>query len=60
LENSQLNTLVLDLLVLFHPGDVALIDTLNGRVEPALIAFTHTSTVEALSHIRFHEDIEVT
>jgi hypothetical protein len=59
LEDSQVGHLVLDNLVLFIPKDITKIDTLNGLVEPELIAFTELATLETVVHIKWHKDTEI-
>jgi len=59
LEDNQGGHLILEALVLFIPNDIKKIDTLNGLVEPELVAFSETATLETVEHLTFNRDVLV-
>jgi hypothetical protein len=60
LEPTQVGKLVLESLILFIPGAIKQIDTLNGLVEPELVAFLGESlAMEAVQHLTWNKDTEI-
>jgi|ERR1700733_2332331 len=46
-------------LLTFGPQDPEVIDTLIGRTEPELVAFSKTSTLTTVAHLSWSKDIEI-
>jgi len=56
---NQLGHLVLESLINFIPKDITKIDTLNGSVEPKLLAFGLTAEFATVEHLIWDGDIQV-
>jgi len=59
LEDNQGGHLILEALVLFIANDIKKIDTLNGLVEPELVAFSEAATLATVEHLTFNRDVLV-